>query len=103
MSNQSIPYGPEPAYERVVSGYQTFHSAGPFTCEWGGVLPEITIAYETWGQLSEARDNAILLHTGLSASSHARSQTLNQHPGWWEEFIGPGLSIDTDCAPMGRK
>ncbi len=91
-----IPEGPEPEYERVVSGYETFHSSKDFHCEWGGMLPEVTIAYETWGELNDARDNAILLHTGLSASSHARSQPRNQHPGWWEDFIGPGLSVDTD-------
>ncbi len=88
--------GPEPQYEKVVSGYETFHHAEPFACEYGGELPELTIAYETWGELSDGRDNAILLHTGLSASSHAKSHERNSHPGWWEEFIGPGKAIDTD-------
>lgn len=88
--------GPEPAYARIVSGYRTFHSAAPFTCEWGGVLPELRIAFETWGNLSAARDNVVLVHTGLSASSHAKSHAANPQPGWWEEFIGPGLPIDTD-------
>lgn len=96
MSNPLITTGPEPTYERVVSGYETFHSQQDFACEWGAVLPEIDIAYETWGELSERRDNVILLHTGLSASSHARSQPKNPHDGWWEEFIGPGSAIDTD-------
>jgi homoserine O-acetyltransferase len=96
MSRFPITAGPEPQYERVVSGYETFHQSTDFRCEWGGVLPELSIAYETWGDLSPGRDNAILLHTGLSGSSHARSQTRNPHPGWWEEFIGPGCSLDTD-------
>jgi homoserine O-acetyltransferase len=47
MTKRKIPTGPEPVYDRVVSGYEIFHSAQPFTCEWGGVLPEITLAYET--------------------------------------------------------
>ena len=76
-----IPEGPEPRYDAVFSGYQTFHHREPFACEWGGVLPELTVAYETWGELSPARDNAVLLHTGLSASSHARSQSANPEPG----------------------
>jgi homoserine O-acetyltransferase len=88
--------GPEPSYQRVVSGYQTFTSREPFACEWGGALPELTLAYETWGRLSPARDNALLLHTGLSASSHARSHPRNPGPGWWEDFIGPGAALDTD-------
>jgi homoserine O-acetyltransferase len=88
--------GPEPAYARIVSGYSTFRSARPFACEWGGTLPEVEVAYETWGRLSPARDNAVLLHTGLSASSHAHSSPGSPQPGWWESFIGPGLPIDTD-------
>ena len=93
---RDIPGGPEPRYDRVVSGYETFHHAEPFTCAWGGVLPRLTLAYETWGTLSAARDNAVLLHTGLSASSHARSHPKNPDPGWWESFVGPGAPIDTD-------
>lgn len=93
---RQIPRGPEPEYERIVSGYETFHSPHPFVCEWGGTLPELTLAYESWGELSPQRDNVVLLHTGLSASSHAHSQERNPHPGWWEEFIGPGLALDTD-------
>ena len=38
----------------------------------------------------------MLIHTGLSASSHARSHPANPAPGWWERFIGPGLAIDTN-------
>ena len=88
MTNRNIPTGPEPVYDRVVSGYETFHSAQPFVCEWGGVLPEINLAYESWGERSTSGDNCILIHTGLSASSHARSHPRNPSPGWWEDFIG---------------
>lgn len=54
------------------------------------------MAYETWGTLNANKDNVILLHTGLSASSHAASTDLNSADGWWEKFIGPGKAIDTD-------
>ncbi len=54
------------------------------------------MAYETWGKLNRKKDNVILLHTGLSASSHAKSHDKNTKPGWWEAFIGPGLALDTD-------
>ena len=90
-----VSAGPEPEYERVVSGYDTFHYAKPFECEWGGVLPELNLAWESWGELSDEKDNVVLLHTGLSASSHARSHDRNPHPGWWEDFVGPGCPIDT--------
>ncbi len=96
MAGQDIPQGPEPTYDKIVSGYQTFHHEGPLPLDWGGTLPGFDIAYETWGELSPERDNAVLLHTGLSASSHAHSHPDNPNPGWWEGFIGPGAPIDTD-------
>ncbi len=43
-----------------------------------GVLPELHLAYETWGTLNADRTNAILLHTGLSASSHAHSHDVKK-------------------------
>ena len=43
----------------------------------GGAVEEMEIVYETWGELNEEKDNAILLHTGLSASSHAKSHEVN--------------------------
>lgn len=92
----TLESGPEPAYSRVVSGYKTFASSVPLHLDHGGVLPEYILAYETWGTLNSDKSNAILLHTGLSASSHAKSHPANVNPGWWERFIGPNLSIDTN-------
>ncbi|KAI8974283.1 homoserine O-acetyltransferase [Pilobolus umbonatus] len=88
--------GPEPSYDKIVTGYETFNHPHPFLLDHGGILPNIDIAYETWGTLNEKKDNAILIHTGLSASSHAKSHAKNTKPGWWEEFIGPGSHIDTN-------
>ena len=62
----------------------------------GGNLPEVTLAYESWGTLSEAADNAILIFTGLSPSAHAASSDEDSSPGWWEYMIGPGKAIDTN-------
>ncbi|KAK9475824.1 Alpha/Beta hydrolase protein [Lipomyces japonicus] len=93
---KSFDSGPEPTYSKNLSGFSLFHSPSPLRLDYGGILPEFDIAYETWGQLSHDRSNAVLLHTGLSASSHARSHSQNPAPGWWEKFIGPGLAIDTD-------
>jgi homoserine O-acetyltransferase/O-succinyltransferase len=61
----------------------------------GGVLRGAISAYETWGQLNSARDNAVLLFTGLSPSAHAASNERDPSPGWWQRMIGPGLAIDT--------
>ena len=61
----------------------------------GGVLVNPTLAFETWGELSANRDNAVLVFTGLSPSAHAASSRQGPAPGWWEEMIGPGRPIDT--------
>ncbi|KAJ1732243.1 homoserine O-acetyltransferase [Coemansia biformis] len=96
MRQRDLMAGPEPTYEKVVTGYELFHDSTPFVCDHGGVLPQMDVAYESWGRLNADRSNAILIHTGLSGSSHARSHAKNSRPGWWEKFIGPGLAIDTD-------
>jgi homoserine O-acetyltransferase len=62
----------------------------------GGELHGAQIAYECWGELNKARDNAVLLFTGLSPAAHAKSSGVNPAEGWWERMIGPGLAIDTD-------
>ncbi|KAK1758672.1 homoserine acetyltransferase [Echria macrotheca] len=86
--------GPEPSY--TAGATQIYHCDEPLLLDWGGVLPEFDIAYESWGRMNADRSNVILLHTGLSASSHAHSTAENTQPGWWERFIGPGLALDTD-------
>jgi homoserine O-acetyltransferase len=69
---------------------------GGFKMWRGGHLPEVTLAYESWGQLSAAADNAILIFSGLSPSAHAASSAQDTSPGWWEYMIGPGKAIDTN-------
>jgi homoserine O-acetyltransferase len=61
----------------------------------GGVIEQPVVAYETWGTLNAARDNALLLFTGLSPSAHAASSPADPRPGWWESMIGEGKPIDT--------
>ncbi|KAL2003866.1 hypothetical protein VTN02DRAFT_1888 [Thermoascus thermophilus] len=94
LSARSLQSGPEPSY--TTGHHERFQCREPLLLDWGGVLPEFDIAYETWGRLNADRSNAILLHTGLSASSHAHSTETNPKPGWWEKFIGPGAPLDTD-------
>lgn len=68
----------------------------PFRFRHGGTLPRVEMAYETWGSFSPAKDNVLLLVTGLSPGAHACSSAEDPTPGWWEEMIGPGSAIDTD-------
>jgi len=63
----------------------------------GGQFGPITLAYETWGTLNAARDNAILIVHALTGSSHAYDE---ERPGdvkaaWWNPLIGPGRPFDT--------
>lgn len=68
----------------------------PFHLWRGGQLRGAQIEYECWGTLNAARDNAVLLFTGLSPSAHAKSSEQQPAEGWWERMIGPGHAIDTD-------
>ncbi len=70
------------------SDERKFVKVGSLECEAGGRLSEVTVAYETWGELNAAKDNAILICHALSGDSHAI--------GWWDRLIGPGKAIDTD-------
>jgi homoserine acetyltransferase len=89
--------GPEPPYARPSpQSYSVYHHSKPFSLTYGKQLSSFDIAYETWGSLNPAKDNAVLLHTGLSASSHAASTKSNPSEGWWEKFIGPGKALDTN-------
>lgn len=72
-----------------------FDLPSPFAMKRGGRLHGARLAYETWGTLTAARDNAVLILTGLSPSAHAASSTEDPSPGWWEAIIGPGKALDT--------
>ena len=63
----------------------------------GECLPCVTIAYDTWGTLNEARDNVVLVEHALSGNSHAADAWRNGEfcEGWWNRLVGPGLAIDT--------
>lgn len=66
-----------------------------FTLQSGTILPELTTAYETYGDSANAQDSAILLLHGYTSNPHAAGGgTAN--PGWWENLIGPGRAIDTN-------
>ena len=56
------------------------------------------MAYETWGTLSPARDNAVLILHALTGDSHVVGEIGPGHPspGWWGTLVGPGGWIDTN-------
>ena len=81
--------------EFISPGTRFFALPSPFRMKRGGVLHGARLAYETWGTLNAAKDNAVMILTGLSPSAHAASTPENPADGWWEAMIGPGKPIDT--------
>ena len=73
-----------------------FDLPSPFRMFRGGELTGARLAYETWGELAPARDNAVLILTGLSPGAHAAANAADPSPGWWEDMLGPGKYIDTN-------
>jgi homoserine O-acetyltransferase/O-succinyltransferase len=72
-----------------------FELTSPFAMKRGGELRGAHVAYETWGTLNAARDNAVLVLTGLSPSAHMTSCDEDPTPGWWQDMAGPGKAIDS--------
>jgi homoserine O-acetyltransferase len=88
----------------------------PLALDCGQELSPIRIAYETYGTLSLARDNVILVCHALSGDAHAAGFTTKpveastrdgfraderdagsgRGLGWWDGMIGPGKAFDTD-------
>ena len=83
VKEQSFVFADKPDLLKLDSG----QSFGP-----------ITIAYETYGQLSSSKDNAVLLLHALSGDHHAagKHSPEDRKSGWWDNFVGPGKGLDTD-------
>jgi homoserine O-acetyltransferase/O-succinyltransferase len=101
-------YRPATAKERQMSGdigivEDRFFTLRDFALADGTVMPQATIAYETYGRLAPPNGlnggrNAVLVTHGFTSSHHAagRNPANNNQPGNWDGLIGPGKAIDTD-------
>lgn len=65
-----------------------------FVTEFGAVLEDIEVVYETHGSLDRTGANAILVCHALTGDTHAADG--DGRPGWWGGLIGPGRVLDTD-------
>jgi homoserine O-acetyltransferase len=63
----------------------------------GAVMDRYELAYETYGQLNAASDNAVLVCHALNASHHVAGIDANdpKNVGWWDNLVGPGKPVDT--------
>lgn len=91
---------------------QYLHLPGSLRLDSGRELRQVRVAYETYGTLSPARDNVILVCHALSGDAHAAGLSANPPEegtrdgfaaaaspkgiGWWDGMIGPGKAFDTD-------
>jgi len=66
--------------------------------ECGRALKDLCVAYESYGELSEAKDNVIFVCHALTGDAHAagRHHADDKSPGWWDDMIGPGRGLDTN-------
>lgn len=94
-----------PATRDQVSGYwrsgdpvgnRRFAAVGTVPLESGVDLPDVNLAYETWGTFKG--NNAVLVLHALTGDAHVAGPAGPGQvtPGWWDALVGPGKPVDTD-------
>ncbi|MET8959200.1 homoserine O-acetyltransferase [Streptomyces sp. NPDC004074] len=77
---------------------QWYERDEPLSLESGHELPNMRLAFQTWGRLAPDRSNAVLVLHALTGDSHVVGLAEPGHPtpGWWNGLIGPGQALDTN-------
>lgn len=80
-----------------VTASETIELARPLPLDSGQELLCARVAYETYGTLNPARDNAVLICHATTGDQHvASTHPRTGKPGWWDRMVGAGKPIDTD-------
>lgn len=72
-----------------------FTADRPLALTSGARLAPVQVAYETYGRLNDARDNAVFVCHALTGDAHPARHHADDAPGWWETMVGPGRPVDT--------
>ena len=80
--------------QEETAGCLKFAEIGDLRLENGALLPDVKIAYETYGRLNAKKDNAVLICHALTGTAHASGTT--EQPGWWDGLVGPEKWLDTE-------
>ena len=77
---------------------ETIKFEEPLELACGRTLVNYELVIETYGELNDDKSNAILVCHALSGHHHAAGyhSPADWKPGWWDNHIGPGKSIDTN-------
>lgn len=97
LANTSGPAPADASGLVVPRNVQLFSAEEPLQLESGKTIGPINVNYETYGELSPNRDNAIFICHALTGDAHVsgRRSAEDRKPGWWDGFVGPGRAIDT--------
>ena len=69
----------------------------PQKLDCGKEISNFPLAYETYGNLNEKKDNAILVFHALTGDQFVSGlNPVNNKEGWWNYAVGPGKALDTD-------
>lgn len=91
----SIATNEEPQLTHGHDGMPRRSAVGEYHFEFGGYLPQVELTYETWGTLNADASNAVLVMHALTGDAHVATGH-SQIAGWWDGFVGPGATIDTN-------
>ena len=69
----------------------------PLKLDCGQTINDFPLAYETYGELNENKDNAILVFHALTGDQFASGNNpITKREGWWDIAVGPSKAINTN-------